>query len=357
MNNYLSLKLKVVSFFAIILVVFLHSYDLTIKVDADQVLSLNKGYSTFIQEFISQGMTRIAVPIFFTISGYLFFLGLKGSLSEFEKKMKKRVKTLVFPYLLWSILGILLYLVLQSLPVIQNFFTRKLISEYSVKELLDTIFLNPIPYQFWFIRDLIMLTVLSPLLFWLLRYFKIWLIILLLGLWFYNFDLIIIANEALLFFVIGGHLSLHQQDWILSHFSSKNALILFLSWISILTIKTTMIHLDMSSLLVTNIIHKIGILIGVLATWGMYDLIVKKMNSKESKYSFLFSFTFFIYAFHEPILTILKKGFYSILGQGEMISIFIYFTAPTIAILFSILIGYYLKKITPQFYSLLTGGR
>ncbi|MFK7775644.1 MAG: acyltransferase family protein [Saprospiraceae bacterium] len=357
MNNYLSLKLKVVSFFAIILVVFLHSYDLVIKVDAGNVLSLSKGYCTFIQEFISQGITRVAVPIFFAISGYLFFLGLKGSLPEFKKKMKKRVKTLFLPYLLWSILGILLYLVLQSLPVVQNYFTRKLISEYSVKELLDTIFLNPIPYQFWFIRDLIILTILSPILFWLLRYFKIWLVSLLLVLWFYNFDLIIMANEALLFFVIGGHLALHQQNWILQHFSSKKAIILFLSWLSIILVKTTMTHFDFSTLMVTNIIHKIGILIGVLAVWGMYDFIVKKLKTKDSKYSFLFSFTFFIYAFHEPILTILKKGFYSILGQGEMISIIIYFTAPTIAILFSILIGYYFKKIIPQFYSLLTGGR
>lgn len=357
MNNYLSLKLKVISFFAIILVVFLHSYDLVIKIGSGNVLSLNKGYSTFIQEFISQGVTRVAVPIFFTISGYLFFLGLKGSLPEFKKKMKKRVKTLFFPYLLWSILGILLYLILQSLPIVQNYFTKKLISEYSVKELLDTIFLNPIPYQFWFIRDLIILTLLSPLLFWLLRYLKIGLISFLLILWFYNFDLIIIANEAILFFVLGGHLALHQQNWILHHFSTKETFILFTSWMAIILAKTTMIHFDLSTLLVTNIIHKIGILIGVLAVWAMYDFFVKKLKTKESKYSFLFSFTFFIYAFHEPVLTILKKGFYSILGQGEIISLIIYFTAPTFAILVSILIGYYFKKITPQLYSLLTGGR
>jgi hypothetical protein len=81
------------------------------------------------------------------------------------------------------------------------------------------------------------------------------------------------------------------------------------------------------------------------------------METKESKLSILFSFTFFIFAFHEPILTILKKGFFSILGQGEMISTIIYFAAPTIAIISSIFIGYFLKKATPQFYSLLTGGR
>jgi len=356
MNNYLSLKLKVVSFFAIILVVFLHSYNLIVKVNADHVISLNKGYGPFIQELISQGITRVAVPIFFTISGYLFFLGLKGSLPEFKKKMRKRVKTLVLPYLLWSILGILLYFVLQSLPVIQHYFTKKLISEYSVIELFETIFLNPIPYQFWFIRDLITLTILSPILFWLLRFFKIWLALFLIVIWFYNLDFIIVANEALLFFVIGGYLVLHQQGWILRHFSSKETIILSISWIAIISIKTTLVHFDFS-IIATNIIHKFGILIGVLAAWGIYDFFVKRMETKESKLSILFSFTFFIFAFHEPILTILKKGFFSILGRGEMISTIIYFAAPTIAIISSIFIGYFLKKATPQFYSLLTGGR
>jgi surface polysaccharide O-acyltransferase-like enzyme len=50
--------------------------------------------------YLSLKLKAIAVPIFFTISGYLFFLGLKGSLPEFEKKRRKRVKTLVLPYLL-----------------------------------------------------------------------------------------------------------------------------------------------------------------------------------------------------------------------------------------------------------------
>jgi hypothetical protein len=72
--------------------------------------------------------------------------------------------------------------------------------------------------------------------------------------------------------------------------------------------------------------HKIGILIGILAVWGMYDFLVKRMETKASKFSFLFSF--FIFAFHLPLLTILKKGFFSILGQGEMNSTIIYFTVP-----------------------------
>jgi hypothetical protein len=68
--------------------------------------------------------------------------------------------------------------------------------------------------------------ILSPILFWFIRVFKIWLVLFLLVIWFYNFDLIIIANEALLFFAFGGHLALHQQGWILRHFSSQEAIIL-----------------------------------------------------------------------------------------------------------------------------------
>lgn len=72
MNKYLSDKLRIISLISIIMVVFLHSYNVTVKFSPGN-MSFNDGYNVFIQNFFSQGITRIAVPIFFCISGYLFF--------------------------------------------------------------------------------------------------------------------------------------------------------------------------------------------------------------------------------------------------------------------------------------------
>ena len=76
MNKYLSDKLKAISFILMGMVVFLHSYNIKIKFASGTGI-IKQGYNSFTQDFISNGVTRIAVPLFFTISGYLFFLSMK----------------------------------------------------------------------------------------------------------------------------------------------------------------------------------------------------------------------------------------------------------------------------------------
>ena len=125
MNKYLSIKLNVISFFSMVMVVFLHSYNVVVNLNT-QNIELNRGYSSFFQDFFSQGITRIAVPLFFLISGYLFFLNIKGAPGEFISKFKKRLKTIVLPYLFWSVWGLLLFFILQTLPQSKNFFTASI---------------------------------------------------------------------------------------------------------------------------------------------------------------------------------------------------------------------------------------
>jgi surface polysaccharide O-acyltransferase-like enzyme len=65
-------KLKVVSFISIVLVIFIHSYNINYSEIQEESLILR--FNFFTQFLISQGISRIAVPIFFAISGYLFFV-------------------------------------------------------------------------------------------------------------------------------------------------------------------------------------------------------------------------------------------------------------------------------------------
>ena len=97
MNTYLSYKLKVLSLIAIIFVVFIHA-NINIP-DSTNFLYEN---SAFLQYFISQGITRTAVPMFFIISGYLYFISFDGTLNTYLIKTKKRIKSLVLPYFITS---------------------------------------------------------------------------------------------------------------------------------------------------------------------------------------------------------------------------------------------------------------
>ena len=99
MNTYLSNKLKILSLIAMVLVVFIHSY-----IETTTNNTLMSEDRAFLQYFISQGVARVAVPIFFTISGYLYFLSYQNTTNDYIIKTKKRLKTLVLPYLLMSFL-------------------------------------------------------------------------------------------------------------------------------------------------------------------------------------------------------------------------------------------------------------
>ena len=93
MDKYLSNKLKNMSLFMTFFVVILHSNNL----ENSSVLNVN----TLVQNVIGQGIVRIAVPMFFVISGYLFFYKFKPSTEAFISKYKKRFKSLFIPYFIW----------------------------------------------------------------------------------------------------------------------------------------------------------------------------------------------------------------------------------------------------------------
>ncbi|KFE99906.1 hypothetical protein IX39_04450 [Chryseobacterium formosense] len=353
MNEFLSLKFKTISFLSIILVVFLHSYNLIVNLGSD-VISLRQGYSSVIQNFFSQGICRVAVPIFFAISGYLFFLKTQGSINEFISKLQKRIKTILIPYLFWSVLWFVIFVVLQSIPELSVFFSQKLIADYSTVEKIKTVFLLPIPYQLWFLRDLMLLAILSPLLFYLLKSIKFGFLILIFLIWFFDINLIILSNESLFFFILGSFISIHYDKILLIKFGKK-AWLYFTVWITIIIIKTLILHFQYEFGTLLTFLHKLSVIFGVLAIWSLYDRIVLRLK-KTSDLKYM-NYSFFIYIFHEPMLQFVKKALFYITNNSELMSLIIYILAPVLVIFICLGVGILLKRTIPKFYLFICGGR
>ena len=117
----------------------------------------------------TQVVTRIlvdnAVPMFFLVSGFLFFLR-PGSIIE---KWEKRVKTLLIPYILWCIVGFIIPFILQEVLGLAHLFSGNSLKKIADFETLDYIkmFWNirngaPILSTMWFLRDLIVIIMLTP---------------------------------------------------------------------------------------------------------------------------------------------------------------------------------------------------
>lgn len=113
MNDYLSKKIKFLSFFAMIGVVYCHAYNYFDRfLQSRTVLSEGANPGAMLQFFIINGLVRFAVPLFFIFSGYLFFVHFEFTWKGYLQKVLKRVRTLVVPFLIWTALaGTFLYIV------------------------------------------------------------------------------------------------------------------------------------------------------------------------------------------------------------------------------------------------------
>jgi surface polysaccharide O-acyltransferase-like enzyme len=332
------------------MVVFLHSYNLDTK-GLFQTLVINKNYNWIIQHFISFGITRIAVPLFFIISGFLFVYDSKTTLNELWTKVRKRIKTVLIPFLIWSLLAIIFYFILQQIPKAQLFFTNKLIINYTYTDFINTLVYRPIPYQLWFMRDLMILVVLSPIILFLIKKIKLIFLGIILVFWFLNYDSVFLTSEALLFFIIGILISKDYKQSIEQKIIAKG---LPLMWLLVLILQVVFLFYDYKIL--AALFSKFSILIGVPSFWILYDFINKNVAFERNLKKITWA-TFFIYAFHEPFLTFIKKITFFLLGKSNLIILVNYFSAPLITILASVFFAYLLKHALPVFYSFLTGGR
>ncbi|AWG23046.1 hypothetical protein FFWV33_16705 [Flavobacterium faecale] len=350
----LSQKLKVLSFILMIFVVFIHSYNLGYST-TNQLNSINSQVNHFIQNFISQGINRVAVPLFFFISSILYFYKFDLSLSTYRKKVQRRVVTLLIPYIVWSLIGIFLYLILQVNPLTSRYFSdnNQLIVNYSLIKILDTIFIDPIPFQLWFIRDLFILVLVSPVIELLNKYSKgYWLIILFIA-WLYPLSIIIVKTGSLLFFSFGAFIVKNRFELLLKKVPFRLVFISSIIWI-LFNILYAINYLHHSNYIFA-MINKIFIIIGVFSIWSIYDYIRNKnlLTLSDS----ILKTTFFLFVMHEPFLTFLRKLMLVLVGKNEIQLLMIYFLSAITVIITSICVGLLFKKYLKKIYFILTGGR
>jgi surface polysaccharide O-acyltransferase-like enzyme len=352
MNPYLSLKIKYLSFVLMILVVILHAYNFNQYDNRESFL----GFSEFVQTLLGSGIAAVAVPLFFLISGYLFFLNFDATPKTYGKKIVRRFHTLVIPYLIVSLWGLFVFFALQSLPYSNGYFNSGLVKDFSFNQLISTIFLDPMPYQLWFIRDLFVMTLLSPVIYYGIRFLKLTFVLITFIPWVFNVDVIILSSISLPFFVTGSYLALKLPEWVIFKHQSKRRYLTYV-WLMLIILRSTIQVYNLTDIIVIDILHKVTILVGIVACWQLYDSVFGQMDLNKRKGNYLFDFTFFLFLFHEPILTIIKKILKSILGKTEVSSLVVYLATPVITIVLVIMIGVLLKKYMPKVFAVITGNR
>lgn len=361
MDKSLSAKLRNLSFMLLWIVVFIHGYNANIHF-GDGSHAQPEAWLMFFEHFISDGVCRVAVPLFFAISGFLAFysLGEELSFSWLIPTLKKKINSLLIPYLAVSLLGILLVVVLQLVPISRPFFNNYSLETTTLKRWLFIWLVSPVPYQLWFVRFLMFYFLILPFIYGLLKYLKIAGLAFLFYTW-YSFyfqeitGITKIEFEGLFFFALGGFCAMHQvplrvemrlQTWLL-------LVVIWLGWIAYRThllLNTSVNNLGVHS-------HLIGFtFVGLGLIWIGYDFFQEKLNGwdwlrRNAGYSFG------VFLFHEPMLTIIKKLLIKAMGGADLSLFVAFFVVPVSAFLVALWFSRMLHRFLPKAYGFLTGNR
>ncbi len=365
---------------------------------------------------------QVAVPGFFMLSGYLFMKGIPSDDAAAEKeavrgKLKRRVNTLVIPYLLWNAIYFVIYLVT---------------GRAQIGEIFEAVFLYRCNPVFWYMFQLILITVLAPVIYYIMKKGRAAALILLAAI----FTLAVLyaklpfhyCNEdALFYYCLGAYLvlrgtygdggtlrgacsglreqqaatrpeagthrnppspddALHdslpaaslpddaQRGWIAScassaaSFAAKRELSEAAEWRRsmvppargfIITVAATALFLLVRGVLPADLrnVSEVGYrAAGALAVYFLVELVYEKKGGIEVRP--WMKVNFFVYATHYMIIRIIwaletAAG----LNGNQTANVITYLVMPAICIGTAYGLSVIMKKYVPKVYSVLTGGR
>lgn len=338
MTKYVSDKLNVLYTLLIIMVVYIHSY-----------YPQGEGYpiADFLQKFTGNGICAVANCLFFAISGCLFARNVTDSNSAVRKSLK-RIKSLLPPYLIWNVLFVLVYVLLDIIPGVSKFNNNDsiiaLLSHQSFADTLYYLFVGPAAFQLWFIRDLLVMFLLTPILCYIAQ--KKWWLALIFAL------ASTLVYGWLVYFWIGITLGIRRCN-IESYCRD--------SWIVIVTGLAYFGYAFYNSLwggCLHSALHTLINLMSIYFVWAAYDLLTKgKLVAKRGVWKYICGYSFFIYCFHEPALNIFKKLALALCGIDQLTIIVFYYLNPILMIITAVIAARLLKRFIPRAYAVLTGGR
>lgn len=357
-NELLSKTITFLRLPLIVGVVFIHTCLTDVNIGGK--LLVEEGQFPFhdiLRHLLSEEFARIAVPLFFFMSGFLFFMHTDFSLSAYKAKMRKRIRTLLIPYLFWNIIVLLLFFLTQTFLSSMTSGANKLIVDYGISDWLNVFWSHrdnmPICYQFWFIRDLMVIVLCSPLVYWIVRNLKIAGIILLGFLWCFGiwFSITGFSITALFFFSFGAWFAVHQHNFVVEFKSLRKPF----TYLYILTVavNTILYHYQISGF---HFIHNIGIILGLITviTWTAYGIQEGKLRCS----ALLAGSSFFIYAYHAmPIAFFVKYWVKLTQPASEFTMILGYIVIPFIIVGLGIGIYFLMQRFLPRFTRVITGGR
>lgn len=342
----ISFRLSLLKFISIVAVVYLHSYAQVISFKGKE-LDLGDYRFTFLAENIVNEITRFAVPLFFCISGLLFFVKDYGG--GWQVFVRKKTKSILFPYLLWNTVCIGYMIVLQSIPFAHKYFSDEHIVSWGAADWIRAYVgfgdgWMPYLYPLWFLPTLyVVFLVVCPLKSFLMKWPIVILFVMAFNLicqYFSVFDVFLLPRfvNAVSFFCMGYLISVYWKIIDGKTVCMICGLFFFASRILRAVSPEYDLHVPDAADLYPGVVF----LFSLSRYFNSFPENVKKNLLKLSSFSFL------IYVLHEKLLTIVKKLCYSQIPLKPFVPLTLFFAIPVAVIAILIVFGAVLRKLCPN---------
>lgn len=300
-------------------------------------------------EVLNGHVDFVAVPLFFTISGFLFLRKFELSATAYWDMLRKKLLSLLVPYLLFNIGLALWFYFVGSIDMMGSW--GFLVKEGVVVKTLG-LGTTPVNYPLWFLRDLLVVFILSPVL---LLFFKeapgvglITLFCLWVGI---NPNPYSYYADFFMFY-LGGYLARSRFPLAGISWWQRWGTLAFVGLTAVLVAHRQLGITDEHARL---FLFKCNLVLGLACFWriaGIPAVRDSRLLHRMARHSF------FIYLAHEPTVSILQTHLLSVwkpVGDAQQIA---FYWLSGLAVIFLLwVLGEALSRLLPHVYGVMTGSR
>lgn len=369
MNNQLMIPLSTAimraRFPLTVLVVMIHTNIAAGVISKGVEYSIDSYLAKYIISLFSHSIGQLAVPTFYIISGYLFAFKIV-ELSDFKIGIIKRFRSVFLPYMVWNTIAMITIL-LPRMPFLRTYFPNLSDEQIDFGIILKGYWDNsfgfdvdkgtvaaPWDMPLWYVRDLMVMFLITPILFWLHKVTKyVGLLIVFLIYMFVPSSILMtgFSLTALMFYTLGIYIAKENWGRYFDVIRRKWLMVVILCFCILTIIETYSIFPYYNS------VYKIICSILILLMLCNSD----KINEECSHLTkYLAGSSFFIFASHTIFNGYVTKLILLVLHfplhLNFCMTLFLYLSSITVTIVLA-LVSYELIRRNVYMSVFLTGGR
>lgn len=321
-------------------VIWVHSYNAELYLGQ----TLQAARLDQIEHWVGDGIGQIAVPGFFMISAFLFYRNFTWE--KLILKWDSRIRSILLPFILWNFVYYAGYVISSRLPWLTDVVGKGTVP-LTLSALVDAVLHYSYNYVFWYLYQLILLILLAPALYLLLKrwYVGIGFQLILWGLLLSGAELPQLNLDALIYYSFAAFLGLHGRNFVEAAGSrSRLAAGVFL-------IVAGAVAYDLALNLASP---PLLVLCRLFTVAGLWTAVPGERLPEPKPWM---TCNFFLYATHFALVRFINKALAGILPALLPVPLLLYLLMPFFALMISYPLGRLLRHRLPQIWNLLNGGR